>query len=387
MTLWTERFRTHDLWAQVGRAREGVNAIKIDAADVRGQEILAYAGAAIELLEQRRTESSALEVTPTMLDTTRSAVSDWVTYLEYVVNGVYGADQLLTSTDAVLTSLSSWPPLKPARYLSGIAQSVDSFAGRISEVLKEFDETAVALRKQLSVLSEERNQLAAEVANEEQRVRESLARFESTSAEEFQHIRESQQELLDEQLAGWQNEEESFRGNARALIESLEGHEVTARETVHAVTASTVANDYGKYARNKSVAAWLCDVAAALVGAAGVAAILIHLFTIDPNGDSNVGLSLTRLAASLGTLGIAGLVAHRGAQHHKEARAAKRTDLALRKVGPFIVDLPKDEQQLIVQTFTDRVFIRGELDGDVTAGEPLAEKLRSLRDGRSKEAS
>ena len=103
--------------------------------------------------------------------------------------------------------------------------------------------------------------------------------------------------------------------------------------------------------------------------------------------DANIGLSLTRLAASLGALGVAALLGRRGAQHHREARAAKRTDLALRKVGPFIADLPEDEQQLIVEEFTDRVFIRGELDGPQSDSRPaLVQLINDMRKRKAAEA-
>lgn len=90
--------------------------------------------------------------------------------------------------------------------------------------------------------------------------------------------------------------------------------------------------------------------------------IVFHLLSLKPESDANIGLSLTRLAVSLGTLGVAGLLGHRGQQHHLEARAAKRTDLALRQVLPFTANLEEDDRRAIVREFTDRVFIRGDID-------------------------
>jgi hypothetical protein len=384
MTLWGDRFRTHTLWAELERARQAVNEMKIDAQDGPGQQMLAYVGAVVELLEKRHDGSEALEVAPSMLDATYSAVSNWADYIEYVNSGTYTSDQLLQPTDSVIASLASWPPLKPARYISGIAASVDAFGSKTASILAELDSKADGLRSSLVSVEEQRSTLELAMDTENQRVREALARFETTSAEEMQGIRDDQQSSLEAQKARWEEEENDAREQAALLLTTLSDHEKTARDTVHATTALSVATDYGKYARNKTFAAWVCDIAGALVGASGVVAILVHLFSISPESDSNVGLSVTRLAASLGTLGIAALLGRRGAQHHREARAAKRTDLALRKVGPFIVTLPEDEQQLIIQEFTDRVFIRGELDGE-NAGSmtSLTEKIRDLRGKRT----
>ena len=384
MTLWGDRFRTHALWPELDRTRQAVNEMQIDPQDQPGQKILTYVGAVVELLERRREGSDALEITPTMLDATYSAVSSLADDIEYVNNETYTSDQLLQPTDSVVASLASWPPLKPARYLSGIAASVDAFTSKTQSILAELDSQANELRASFSGAEEQRSKLEVAIETENQRVKEALARFETTSAEEMQGIRDEQQSSLESQRARWEEEQDHVRDTAAVLLTTLNDHEKTARDTVHATTALTVATDYGKYARNKTFAAWVCDVAGALVGASGVVAILVHLFSISPESDSNVGLSVTRLAASLGTLGIAALLGRRGAQHHREARAAKRTDLALRKVGPFIVTLPEDEQQLIIQEFTDRVFIRGELDGETTVGTTsLTEKIRDLRGKRT----
>ena len=51
MTLWGDRFRTHTLWTELERARQAVNEMKIDAQDGPGQQMLAYVGAVVELLE------------------------------------------------------------------------------------------------------------------------------------------------------------------------------------------------------------------------------------------------------------------------------------------------------------------------------------------------
>ena len=134
-----------------------------------------------------------------------------------------------------------------------------------------------------------------------------------------------------------------------------------------------VATDYGRYARNKTVAAWMCDVGAAAVGAVGIAAILWYLFTHPDLANQDVGLSLTRLGASLGTLGVATLIGKRGTQHHREARAAKRTELALRQVHPYIANLDPDDQRVIIENITDRVFIRGDLDPAASSKERPAE--------------
>jgi hypothetical protein len=76
------------------------------------------------------------------------------------------------------------------------------------------------------------------------------------------------------------------------------------------------------------------------------------------------------------------LIGKRGNQHHREARAAKRTDLAIRQVGPFVSNLPEDEQKLVIAEITDRIFIKGELDRP-SPREDLVDKIARLRKQRA----
>lgn len=364
-----------------------MNDLVVPPEDQDGQQALAYAGAVLELLERRKAESDPLEVTPAMLQEAQSCVSDWASSFDHVLSGGYTMANTVSYSDGVMTALASWPPLKPARYLSGISGAVDSFVERTASSLSELADEMTALDARLNDLAETETVLSTKIDAEKQRISEAIASFTTESNDAVQSQLEEQQSNLDQQLELWRQTDGEYRAEAMEVLEQLGKHEESARKTVHATVAWTVATDYGQYARGQSVAAWICDVSAALVGAGGLGAILFHLFALDPTADANIGLSFTRLAVSVAALGVAALLGRRGAQHHREARTAKRTDLALRKIGPFISDLPEDEQQLIVQEFTDRVFIRGDLESSSpTTGTPLRDQLAKLRRDRAKPA-
>lgn len=386
MTIWGERFSKHELWQEVLNSRGLVNSIALDPSDRAEQDALAYIGMVLELIERRHEESDAHEITPSMLVGTYQAVAQWNSALANVRDHSWNATDAVGETDAVLETLASWPPMKPARYFSGIAAATESFQGRVADALADVTSRYQSLVSKLEEMESAEGQLRRSIDSEKQRISEAIADFKTSSKTVVDDLLSEEEERLSEARLYAAEEDSRYRSSAEDILSQLRAHEETARDTVHATTASAVATDYGKYARNKSVAAWICDIGAALIGAAGVAAILFHLFTINPNADTNLGISITRLAASLGALGIAALLGKRAAQHHREARAAKRTDLALRRVMPFIVNLPADEQELIVLDFTERVFIRGQLDESLPldAGKPLRERVAELRDRKAK---
>lgn len=364
-----------------------MNELDLDPADQEEQQALAYAGAVLEYLERRQSESDPLEVTPSMLQEAVVRVTDWANSLERVHADEEYMQNTVGYSDNVMTAMAAWPPMKPSRYMSGISGAVESFVGKTTAALTHISDEATQVRSELANLESAENALAVKIEAEKQRISEAIATFKTESADAVQAQLADLSSRIDGQNAAWLEADDAYRQRAQDLLEQLERHEVSARKTVHATVAWTVATDYGKYARGQSVAAWVCDIGAAIVGAGGLGAILYHLFTLDPDADANVGLSFTRFAVSVAAIGIAAFLGRRGAQHHREARVAKRTDLALRKLGPFIADLPEDEQQLIVQEFTDRVFIRGDLESaDESKRPPLREQLAQLRKDRAKTA-
>lgn len=382
--LWDERFKGSQVWQYVEQVRGHMNASTMPESPSE-QDALAYVGMVVELLEKRRSDSDAREITPAMLSSLGSSVSNLATYVESVNNGSQQWSQIIPYADMVLDALASWPPLKIARYLSGISSATEAFQTKAAQAIDVLSSRATTASAELDKVQSKQQTLGESIDTEKQRIAETIATFKTEAADAVSEVRDEQGQQLSELLTQWDKANADASQEAAQTLTNLKGLEEQARNVVHATTSHIVATDYGRYARNKTIAAWTCDIAAALVGAAGLAVIVYHLLSIEPNADSNLGLSLTRLAVSLGTLGIAGLLGRRGQQHHLEARAAKRTDLALRQILPFTANLDDDEQRDIVRQFTDRVFIRGEIDAE--ASQPAKRRVvqARARDGEAPE--
>lgn len=371
MTSWGERFDEHSLWVKVGEMQESLKGLELETDEPDARDSREYLEHVAALVGARRATTDSVQVTTAMLDATAAAVDNAHAYMQQSWTPGSNDASMDTQVEGIVQALASWPALTTEE----LAQAHSIAANRIQE---DAEKALHALRERrdevlatLDELKAKEAALAEKVTEQTQVISAATAEFSASSK---QAIADSKKE--------WIAERDKQAESAAKNLETLKDLEQEARDLVHAATASVVATDYGEYARKETRAGWICDVSAALVGAIGVAAILYHLFTATEGADSNIGLSLTRLAASIGALGVAALVGKRGNQHHREARAAKRTDLAIRQVGPFVANLAKDERELVVAEVTDRIFIKGELDTTTPRGD-LVDRVRQLRRERS----
>lgn len=370
MSTWTQRFDSHALWTNLSRLRDEL-ADAEPPDDQEGKETFDYTVAVAAAVGSRRDETDALLVTPSALTGTELAIEALRTALQNWLSGAWTAAQHETTVEAVIQSLTAWPAPTTPQTIGATRQALDEITSATARALTSVAARRDELESAISDLDSKQATLESLIAEQGLQVNNSIAVFEKDS-----------KTVLDNSAGEWERERTKHGIDAFVYIDRLAALEKEARELVHAGTSSIVATDYGRYARNKTVAAWTCDIAAALVGAAGVAAILVHLYRSGLELDGNIGLSITRLGASLGTLGIAALIGRRGQQHHQEARAAKRTDLALRQVGPFTANLSKETRELVIQEITDRIFIKGALDNPEPS-ESLVTKVRRLREDQA----
>ena len=367
MPSWEDRFDAHELWEKVDVLRNTINGIEAPEG-VDARDTLEYATAMAALVAQRRRETSALQISSATLEATATAVDNVNSYLAgWSQDETYNEAQVDTQIGALADALAAWPPMVPEQLVEAQRDASARIAQATTEALDSVAAKRDELSETLTKLAARQIDLEEKIAEQTTEIATAVATFQSQAKDELAAATKS-----------WASEREEQNQRAEANLEVLHDLEQQARDLVHAATGSVVATDYGAYARRETRSGWICDIAAALVGCIGVTAILYHLFAAEPDADGSIGLSLTRLAASIAALGVAALVGKRGSQHHHEARAAKRTDLAIRQVGPFVSNLKKDDRELVVKEVTDRVFIKGELD-HASPREDLVEKISRLR--------
>lgn len=353
MGSWDKNFSEHALWAKLTTLKTRVIEAEPPGAEDEATErdTVHYALAVVEMAAARRNHTPSLLVTGPMLQASADAVDNVTSYLQEWQSGQYTCRQVVSTVEGLVATFAAWPPMAPDATADAHIAATRRLNDVTDGVISAVEERRSTLVADVTALQEQAQAITADVAAQRELLDAEITTFQTGSGA-----------ALEEQETNWTSARKAQAAEGDEALAELQALEAEARQLVNAAASSVVATDYGRYARNKTIAAWICDIAAAVIGAAGIGAILLHLYREGVAVDGNVGLSLTRLGASLGTLGIAALVAHRGHDHHKEARAAKRTDLAVRQVGPFIANLPPDVRERVVVELTDRIFIRGELD-------------------------
>lgn len=387
-SVWETRFQAHGLWSVLDQVHGQLADLSTPAGG-DGADSLSRVQWLVELLEAHRGTEDVRGYTPTMLATVQSQlaanvqanlaqyVTDPDTYQTYLRTA---ADQV----DSVLDQMAAWPPL-PAK---GAAIA----AGQAAAAYEKSTKAA------LDTLTEERDQaiaavadLKATVAEQTSAIAAALAKFETDSGAALEEkLDEAAQSHVD-RVASTVGQIESDRSVAAEQLASLTKMELEGRQVLESLANRAVAKGYRKAALNKAIAGWVWDLVGVVVGGAPLVLLLIHFFKVDGDDASTESLWLARVGISIAAVGLATLCFHRGSVNHAESRRAKRADLRLTTVHPFIANEDDDFKRAIVEGMAERIYLHGKLDEEAADPDPsilekLIERVQKRRESAEAEA-
>jgi hypothetical protein len=361
-TQWESRFTNHALWTVVDQLREAVEPIKLDG-DADLDDALRRLHWMLEQLQAHREASEVRGYTPTMLDNVQRQVGNvQASVNQYVADpGAYGAHltQAASQADTVFDAMAGWPTLPPGT--AAIA------AGRTYSRLAEAEQSA------LEDLSSKVDELSAHVDGIRETGNAESAKLETLRAEFDAGAEEAIQEKLEEVAQRYLGEVEDSINEIDRRVASTKDREAEinelasqSRHIVEAVSRRVVADDYQKNARNKSFGGWVWDIMGIVVGGAPLVLLLIHFFQVDPDDQTGISLTLTRIGVSGAALGLAFLCFRRGTAYHSEARRAKHADLRMRTVHGFIANQDPVVKTAILEGMADRIYLQGLMESDTS---------------------
>ncbi|MHA7268628.1 hypothetical protein [Arthrobacter sp. HLT1-20] len=136
---------------------------------------------------------------------------------------------------------------------------------------------------------------------------------------------------------------------------SLIEMEEKSRNLVDATSRHTITAEYGDYASKQERAAVLWSIGAVLAAVGGFIYLALLLAGIQEASITEVIAKAT--VSSLIVLG-AGFMTHESSGHRKEARDARRTQLDLNALDPFLTKLDEEEANELRREFAQKIFGR-----------------------------
>lgn len=289
---------------------------------------------------------------------------------------------------------SSWPAHNGRRVVD-IAQStynhyVDEAEKRIKEIRDQADKIDSLKDEFDDFLESTKNEIVETKEVVEKRtdeIEEAINARRKEMGEQYEDFLVSAKENAEKSI---EQITESFTRNIKEINRSAEILLEQVQKRSSSISGWVIADSYGKYARNKTVATLVYDI---LAIAFSVVGIFLVGFALNAVEDKETAISVFRVTVSIASFTIAGFLFRRGTFNQREAKSAKRTELTLRQYEPFIANLETEDKKSITKEIAERIFVKGDIGenesavAEAIAGRGFSEKNLSAITSLLKAAS
>lgn len=263
---------------------------------------------------------------------------------------------------------SSWPAHNGRRVVD-IAQStynhyVDEAEKRIKEIRDQADKIDSLKDEFDDFLESTKNEIVETKEVMEKRTDE----IEEATNARHKEIGEQYEDFL---VSAKENAEKSIEQITESYLKKIKEINRSAeilleqvQKRSSSISGWVIADSYGKYARNKTVATLVYDI---LAIAFSVVGIFLVGFALNAVEDKETAISVFRVTVSIASFTIAGFLFRRGTFNQREAKSAKRTELTLRQYEPFIANLETEDKKSITKEIAERIFVKGDIGENESA--------------------
>lgn len=289
---------------------------------------------------------------------------------------------------------SSWPAHNGRRVVD-IAQStynhyVDEAEKRIKEIRDQADKIDSLKDEFDDFLESTKNEIIETKEVMEKRtdeIEEATNARHKEMGEQYEDFLVSAKENAEKSI---EQITESYLKKIKEINRSAEILLEQVQKRSSSISGWVIADSYGKYARNKTVATLVYDI---LAIAFSVVGIFLVGFALNAVEDKETAISVFRVTVSIASFTIAGFLFRRGTFNQREAKSAKRTELTLRQYEPFIANLETEDKKSITKEIAERIFVKGDIGenesavAEAIAGRGFSEKNLSAITSLLKAAS
>lgn len=289
---------------------------------------------------------------------------------------------------------SSWPAHNGRRVVD-IAQStynhyVDEAEKRIKEIRDQADKIDSLKDEFDDFLESTKNEIVETKEVMEKRtdeIEEATNARHKEMGEQYEDFlvsaKENAEKSIEQITESYLKKIKEINRSAEILLEQVQKRSCS-------ISGWVIADSYGKYARNKTVATLVYDI---LAIAFSVVGIFLVGFALNAVEDKETAISVFRVTVSIASFTIAGFLFRRGTFNQREAKSAKRTELTLRQYEPFIANLETEDKKSITKEIAERIFVKGDIGenesavAEAIAGRGFSEKNLSAITSLLKAAS
>lgn len=240
-------------------------------------------------------------------------------------------------------------------HLAHINKQMALFNEAVSEVVDSARTADAGAQAALDRLESSYQSLTSNVASQLVRVEEVIGRLDEEFEEKAASWTAEVKGRLDqfEADATSADAERSLRGEE--ALDRIAELEAGSRRLVDSLARKTVSNEYAQYARLQGIAgsAWSLFAVVVAVGGAYLLFRALENFT-----ELSVAESIFKATLSTAILGTAAFMGREAAGHRREARDAKRAQLDLNALEPFLARLDEPDAEALRKEFAQRLFGR-----------------------------
>ncbi len=395
MSRWDERFERHPALPMVREATTLVEGFHPEGPE--SLESVARLKKVVSLVLSVADRVDAELVTSQMLDEVYSAATNLTAQLRaFEQNADAGhLENANANADLLLDAITRWPIPHTAEDLDGLRDRATSFRASVGQLLRRIDgevdqvgqrvqelratleaigeqaETQIeSIREAGQARMEQANQRVSElgttVENQKARLDQAIAtfqqqfsdaeaqrsqRFETTAKEQRAEVTQFVQDLQERGEGGLGE----FIEKAEETLEELRRKEEEARTLAVALGAIGVSGGHGQYAQEqkKSADFWRWVSVGSLLLLVGLAAaILVTL----PDSGIQWERYVAKLLISGPLIALAGYSATQSAKHRRAERGARKVDLDLAALEPYLALFPPEKRDEIKEKIGMKVF-------------------------------
>lgn len=248
------------------------------------------------------------------------------------------------------------------RYQSGIGQALGQAKKASRDAQTELQKVVSAKEAALVTLSQQMEDLKDSIADGKADVSAQAARLDTALT--------TNNTAFNTKVTEWQDSLDTDRKEAKAAaakqltlseeeakehVRNLENLEEQSRKLTEATARNSISTEYGVHAQQQNTTATVWSVCAVGLAVGGLIALFLMI-----EGIANItpAEAIWKTSVSALTIAIATYMGREAAGHRKDARDAKRMQLDLNALEPFLANMDEDTAHDLREQFARQIFSR-----------------------------